>query len=180
MELQQRQQRTVELIGQHSEMLYRVAYRLTGSMADAEDLTQQTFLTAHQKLHQLREADSAKGWLLAILRHHFFRNRGRANRATTTSLESIPEPCQLLADPHSNLDSEALQTALNELPVEFRWPLVLFYFHELSYQEIAAELSLPLGTVMSRLSRGKQHLRRLLAEETLSHQPSHSFSRPLP
>ena len=67
------------------------------------------------------------------------------------------------------LNADELQTALNELPEEFRLPLVLFYFHELSYQEIAAELSVPVGTVMSRLSRGKQHLRRrLVVEDNIS------------
>lgn len=192
MESQLHQQRVAELIGQHYELLFRVSFRLTGLTADAEDLTQQTFLTAHEKLHQLREADSAKGWLLAILRHHFFRNRSRTSRHTT-SLEAIPEPTSLSEDPHAALESEELQAALNELPDEFRFPLVLFYFHELSYQEIATELSVPLGTVMSRLSRGKQHLRRrLLAEdasprlndsrshEDSSRQPTRTLTRQKP
>ena len=72
MENGERQQRVAELIGQHYELLYRVSFRLTGSVADAEDLTQQTFLTAQLKLHQLRDETAAKPWLLAILRHHFF------------------------------------------------------------------------------------------------------------
>ena len=165
MESPELQQRVAELIGQHYELLYRVSFRLTGSTADAEDLTQQTFLTAQQKLHQLRELESAKSWLLAILRHHFFRNRSRAARQSVP-LDSLPEPSDSIDEP-TVFDSEELQLALNELPEEFRFPLVLYYFHELSYQEIATQLDIPLGTVMSRLSRGKQHLRRrLIAEET--------------
>ncbi len=162
MDSTQRQQRVVELIGQHFELLYRVSFRLTGSVADAEDLTQQTFLTAQLKLEQLRQADNAKGWLLAILRHHFFRNRSRAARQPM-AFETLPEPVSQ-NDSIDQIDSEALQTAINDLPEEFRVPLVLFYFNELSYQDIAAELSIPLGTVMSRLSRAKQHLRQRLLE----------------
>ena len=179
MDSHERQQRVAELIGQHYELLYRVSFRLTGSVADAEDLTQQTFLTAQQKLHQLREADSAKSWLLAILRHHFFRNRSRAARQSVP-LESLPEP-KISADEPAELNSEELQTVLNELPEEFRFPLVLFYFHELSYQEIAEQLSVPLGTVMSRLSRGKQHLRRrLLNDEPLPPELLPPLARQLP
>lgn len=168
----ERQQRVTKLIGQHYELLYRVSFRLTGSVTDAEDLTQQTFLTAQQKLEQLRQTESAKSWLLAILRHHFFRNRSRAAKQSV-QLDSLPEPICSTRRPDGD-DSEELQAALNDLPEEFRFPLVLFYFHELSYQDIAAELSIPLGTVMSRLSRGKEHLRRRLcrdADETQSPQP---------
>jgi RNA polymerase sigma-70 factor (ECF subfamily) len=171
MESSELRQRVTELIGQHYELLYRVSFRLTGSVADAEDLTQQTFLTAQQKLHQLRDTESAKGWLLTILRHHFFRNRRRAVRQSM-ALDALPEPSDSIDEP-LEFDSEKLQLALNELPEEFRFPLVLFYFQELSYQEIAAQLDVPLGTVMSRLSRGKQHLRRRLSvEETTISPPS--------
>lgn len=159
----ERQQRVAELIGQHYELLYRVSFRLSGSVADAEDLTQQTFLTAQQKLEQLRQTESAKSWLLAILRHHFFRNRSRAARQSVR-FDSLPEQSCSIQE-SNDFDSEELQLALNDLPDEFRFPLVLFYFHELSYQEIAVELSIPLGTVMSRLSRGKEHLRRRLCRD---------------
>lgn len=173
MESPELQQRVADLIGQHYELLYRVSFRLTGSVADAEDLTQQTFLTAQQKLHQLRELESAKSWLLTILRHHFFRNRSRTARQSV-SLDSLPEPTGAIDEP-TDFDSEALQLALNELPEEFRFPLVLYYFQELSYHEIAAQLDIPLGTVMSRLSRGKQHLRRrLMSDET---RPASTFSK---
>ena len=171
MDSHEHQQHVAELIGQHYELLYRVSFRLTGSTADAEDLTQQTFLAAQQKLHQLREAESAKGWLLAILRHHFFRNRSRAARQSVP-LDALPEPSSPVDDP-TEYSSEELQLALNELPDDFRFPLVLYYFHELSYQEIATQLSVPLGTVMSRLSRGKQHLRRrLTADESMPLKPA--------
>ena len=174
----ERQQRVTELIGQHYELLYRVSFRLTGSVADAEDLTQQTFLTAQQKLEQLRQTESAKSWLLAILRHHFFRNRSRAAKQSVR-LDSLPEP-SCSTHVRNGDDSEELQAALNDLPEEFRFPLVLFYFHELSYQEIAAELSVPLGTVMSRLSRGKEHLRRRLCRDADETNPPQPLAHQLP
>ena len=117
------QQRVADLIGQHYELLYRVSFRLTGSVTDAEDLTQQTFLTAQQKLEQLRQTESVKSWLLAILRHHFFRNRSRAAKQSVR-LDALPEPVSLT--PKSDgFDSEELQVALNDLPEDFRVPLVL-------------------------------------------------------
>lgn len=174
----ERQQRVAELIGQYYELLYRVSFRLTGSVADAEDLTQQTFLTAQQKLEQLREIERAKSWLLAILRHHFFRNHSRAARQSV-GLDALPEPIQQ-PESSADIDSEELQAALNELPDEFRFPLVLFYFHELSYQDIASELSIPLGTVMSRLSRGKEHLRRRLCSDRVETQPPQPIAHHLP
>ena len=174
----ERQQRVAELIGQHYEVLYRVSFRLTGSVADAEDLTQQTFLTAQQKLEQLRQSESAKSWLLAILRHHFFRNRTRAARQSVR-LDSLPEPACSTHKP-AEFDSEELQAALNDLPDEFRFPLVLYYFHEQSYQDIATELSIPLGTVMSRLSRGKEHLRRRLRPDGVDTKSPQPFAHQLP
>ena len=77
-------------------------------------------------------------------------------------------------------DSEELQVALNDLPEEFRVPVVLFYFHELSYQDIATELSIPLGTVMSRLSRGKEHLRRRLCRDGAKSPSPQPLARQLP
>lgn len=150
-----------ELIERHSALLYRYAYRLTGAAADAEDLTQQTYLIAQQKLHQLREAGSAKSWLCAILRHEFLRLR--RPRLRPLNLDEVTEPRQ--PDTDSTVDDEALQRALLDLPEEFRSAVILFYFQTLSYQEIADALQVPMGTVMSRLSRGKSLLRARLEKD---------------
>ncbi len=148
-----------ELVEQHYRLLYRFGYRLSGSAADAEDLTQQTFLTAQRKLGQLREMSSARSWLCSILRNLYLKTR---RRPVTASLQAVPEPeNDRPADP-PEFDSEALQQALNELPEEFRTPLILFYFEEFSYREIAEQMQVPMGTVMSRLARGRDQLKTKL------------------
>lgn len=152
----------VPVVEQHYELVYRVAYRLSGSVADAEDLTQQVFLTACDKSEQLRNPDAVRAWLLTILRHAFLRSRTRAGKRAWTSFDAVPEPAAEVLD-ETVVDSEELQAALSDLPEEFRTPLVLFYFEDLSYQEIADRLESPIGTVMSRLSRAKGYLRRRLS-----------------
>lgn len=147
-----------ELIERHSALLYRYAYRLSGSAADAEDLTQQAYLVAQQKLHQLREASAAKSWLCTILRNEYL--RGCHQRPAELRLDQVREPLE--RDDESVVDEEALQQALQELTEEYRSAVVLYYFHELSYQEVAQALQIPLGTVMSRLSRGRSQLKSQL------------------
>lgn len=147
-----------ELIRRFHALLYRYAYRLSGSRTDAEDLTQQTYLIAHQSLHQLREESKAKSWLCTILRHAYLRSDRR--RFLPLTLEAGLDPVQPAVD--IACDEEAVQAALQQLPEEYRSTAILFYFQELSYKEIAEALETPIGTVMSRLSRAKQHLKRLL------------------
>ena len=153
-----------QLITAHSGPLYRYAYRLTGQGADAEDLTQQAFLLAQQKLHQLRETDRAAAWLFAIVRSCFLkacRKRQPAAQLGDWDLDEVAGDSPEL----DHVDQEALGQALAELPDEFRVVVLMFYFEDLSYKEIAEQLELPIGTVMSRLSRAKTHLRRRLASE---------------
>jgi len=154
---------TNELIEQHSALLYRYAYRLTGDANDSEDLVQQTFLLAHQRSHQLREAEAARGWLISIVRNVFLKSLRHRHRGR--SLDEIEEPTAtgpLLDGP---IHVERLQQALLELAEEFRSPLVLYYFEEFSYQEIATHMGVPMGTVMSRISRGKAYLKKRLTDD---------------
>jgi RNA polymerase sigma-70 factor (ECF subfamily) len=146
-----------QLVEEHYEMLFRFAWRLSGSREDAEDLTQQTYLIAQRKLHQLQDPAAVRSWLCTILRHHFLRSVDHSS----VTLEAVPEPDDTHTTP-DDFDSEGLQSALNELPEEFRTTLVLFYFGDLSYKEIAQQLDVPLGTVMSRLARGREQLKQKL------------------
>ena len=160
------------LIAAHHTPIYRYAYRLTGMAADAEDLTQQAFLIAQQKLHQLREAERAAGWLYAILRSCYLKWRRKRFPMTSTladlDMADVPQPVPELRA----VDSEELQQVLGELHDDLRLILLMFYFEELSYKQIADELEIPIGTVMSRLSRAKQKLReRLSAEERNESKP---------
>ena len=154
---------TSELIEQHSALLYRYAYRLTGDANDAEDLVQQTFLLAHQRSHQLRDAGAARGWLVSIVRNVFLKSLRHRERGR--SLDEIDEPQVMDAASAVPIQIEHLQQALLELAEEFRSPLVLYYFEEFSYQDIADHMGVPIGTVMSRLSRGKAYLKKRLTDD---------------
>ena len=159
-----RQEDVAELVEAHYASLYRYAYRLSGSATDAEDLTQLAFLTAQEKLDQLRAAENARAWLYAIVRNAFLKTRRNPAARSSVSLEAVAEPSQPSDEP-PDLTGEELTVLLEELPEDFRVPLVLFYFEEMSYRDIAATLDLPIGTVMSRLSRGKAHLRQRVVEQ---------------
>ncbi len=154
-----------QLVVEYHEDLFRYAYRLSGSQADAEDLTQQAYLIAQHKLGQLRNSDRARSWLFTVLRNCFLKSR---RRKTIFSASSLQLDVDAIPDDYSsedNVDREQLQLALNELAPEFRVVVTMFYFEQLSYKEIADQLQVPVGTVMSRLSRAKGHLRRRLLPE---------------
>jgi RNA polymerase sigma-70 factor (ECF subfamily) len=162
------------LVDEHYAALYRYAYRLSGSSADAEDLTQETFCKAQLHFKQLRDPARAKPWLFSILRNAYL-HRVRADRQQAwvplDGVGDLPEP---LPESLPDIDPEQLQHALDELPEVFRTPIILYYFEDFGYREIAEQMDLPLGTVMSRLARGKAYLRsRLLplAEPVTAHGP---------
>ena len=161
------------LIDDHLDAVYRYAYRLTGVVQDAEDLTQQVFLLAQQRLDGLREIDRARGWLFTILRNSFLRMVQQKQPVSATSVGMnldavVPENPRGQA-----VDSAELQAAIDELPPEFRVVLAMFYFEDRSYREIAENLDMPIGTVMSRLARAKRHLRaRLFEPEPLRANPA--------
>jgi len=151
---------------QHADV-YRYAYRLCGSHSDAEDLVQQTFLVAYQKLHQLRDTQKARGWLFSVLRSCFLKTFRRLAPSTATKLNlDMEDVSDDFSPDSSNVDTERLQMALQQLPEEARLVVMMFYFEDASYKEIAEQLELKMGTVMSRLSRAKQRLRRLLSENS--------------
>jgi len=152
-----------QLVADHLDDLYRYAYRLTGSSPDAEDLVQQTYLAAQANLDQLRDARQARGWLCTILRHAFLKNRQKRTPIPASNLDLQLDglPADAIED-DVPVGQEELQRALGELSDEFRVIVLMFYLEECSYREIAARLSLPIGTVMSRLSRAKSQLRRHL------------------
>lgn len=143
------------LVDEYYQLLFRYAYRLSGDQADAEDLTQQTYLIAQKKLEQLRDSQSARSWLCTILRNLFLKKVTR--KVEPVSLEHGLEVASGDVE-MPELTSEELQSALDDLPEDFRVPLLMFYFEEQSYKEISSELSIPLGTVMSRLARARSFL----------------------
>lgn len=153
-----------ELIDAHYQPLYRYAYRLSGSAADAEDLTQEAFGKAVERLGQLRDPAKARNWLFRIVRNAYLHGVRDAKRAKAVPLDAVGDVAAGPDRPPPAVDPDELQAALNELDESFRTPLILFYFDEFSYRDIADQMDLPIGTVMSRLARGKAHLRAKLAK----------------
>jgi RNA polymerase sigma-70 factor, ECF subfamily len=148
-----------ELVERYYQPLYCYAFRLTGAAADAEDLTQEAFCKAQLSRSQLRDQSKAKAWLFRILRnlylHRLRSERGHGERINVDP-DVLPDESGRVLE---HVDVESLQRVLGELPDVFRTPLILYYFEDFSYRDIADQMELPIGTVMSRLARAKAHLR---------------------
>src|SRR4051812_19207746 len=162
----------------HLDSLYGTALRLTRRAPDAEDLVQDTYLKAFRSAHQFEAGTNLKAWLFTIL-HNTFRNVRRhdgrnpvdvdseaVEQAENPATEHTPE--QLLT--RATLDVD-LQAALDALPDAFRQAVWLRDVEELTYAEIAGVLGIPIGTVMSRISRGRRALYARLAERRAPPEP---------
>jgi RNA polymerase sigma-70 factor (ECF subfamily) len=152
------------LVDAHYAALYRYAFRLCGGGADAEDLTQEAFCKAQRHLDQLRDPERARPWLFRILRNAYLHRVREDRRRGCVPLDVAGEVADRPVGEGPAVDPERLQRALDELPEGFRTPLILYYFDDFSYRDIAEQMELPLGTVMSRLARAKAHLRVRLGE----------------
>src|SRR5260370_41186216 len=122
------QRQVQQLVEEHYAALYRYAYRLSGSAADADDLTQEAFCRAQLCLAQLRDISRAKAWLFRILRNEYLhRVRAERNHPCVT-LDDMSDVPGRLPEPLPPVDPEQLQQALGELPEGFRTPIILYYF----------------------------------------------------
>jgi RNA polymerase sigma-70 factor, ECF subfamily len=150
-----------EVVDRYYSMLYRFALSLARNEADACDLTQQTFSIWATKGHLLRDGSKAKSWLFTTLYREFISNRRREMRWPKEEISEVEHELPV-ARPETVdcLESTQVMEALHSIDETFRVPLVLFYLQEHSYDEIAHILEIPIGTVMSRLSRGKQKLQQ--------------------
>jgi RNA polymerase sigma-70 factor (ECF subfamily) len=157
------------LIVRHHSPLLGFLYRLTGGdRALAEDLTQEAFLRVLRAIAQYQPSRPFKPWLYAIAvnvaRDHF--KRAETRYAVTVADDewlSLPDPIEL--DDAIAIDGPRLASAISVLPIQQREAIILRYYQDLSLAEIAAALSIPIGTVKSRLSLGLRQLRVLLQEE---------------
>jgi RNA polymerase sigma-70 factor, ECF subfamily len=161
-----REQKVQELVASHYAGLYRYAYRLSGSAQEAEDLTQETFCQAQAKLGQLRDWQRARGWLYAILRNAYLHRLRDRKQEQCVSLNGVGELPARMPEPLPDVEPAQLQQALAELPEAYRTPIILYYFEDFSYRDIADQMGVPIGTVMSRLARAKAHLRQRLLQRT--------------
>lgn len=149
-----------ELIDRHHDSIYRHALWLTGDADAASDLTQDTYFEAWKTFRRCHRPQYALAWLLAILR----RQAAKLWRTREAGLEIHDVSMDNLATaPASDLDGVLdLMRALQRLPMTQREPILLYGLHGFTYEEIARQLDLPLGTVMSRLARGRQALNKIM------------------
>ena len=141
--------------------LFRFVVALCGDPEGAQDIVQQTFVSFIRHAAGIRERERVRSWLFTTARRLFLGNAGRARRRSEVPLDDLAESMAAPRDAHS-VDGVLAAAALERLDDDFRLPLVMFYMQGLRYEEIASELEVPVGTVMSRLSRAKQKLRKLL------------------
>jgi len=157
-----------ELVRQHGDRVYRLAYRLSGNAQDAEDLTQDTFIRVFRSLQDYQPG-TFEGWLHRITTNLFLDMVRRRNRIRMEALPEDydrvpaqgPNPEEIYHDARLGAD---LQSALDSLGPEYRAAVVLCDIEGLSYEEIGATLGVKLGTVRSRIHRGRQALREYLRE----------------
>jgi RNA polymerase sigma-70 factor (ECF subfamily) len=157
----------VVLIHEHAPALYRIAYRLVGDPHDAEDVVQETLRSAWKSRENFTSGRGQRAWLAAILRRRVIDRWRRAGRRTVLVGDGPLEVPVTAADPTANEFTDEMQQALSQLPPELRESLLLVVVGELTHQETANALGVPLGTVLSRVSRARQRLRKHLLE--LSH-----------
>lgn len=150
-------------VGQFYATLYKFAFGLTGSESDAADLTQDTYHVLLAKGDAIRDTRKVKSWLFTTLYRQFLGRRRHAVRFPETSVDTAEwELRSMAATQIESLDASQVVAALHELEEKYRAPLTLFYLEDLAYKEMAVVLGLPIGTIMSRLSRGKEILRKRL------------------
>jgi RNA polymerase sigma-70 factor (ECF subfamily) len=155
-----------EIVDRFYPMLYRFALSLARNEPDACDLTQQTFAIWASKGHSLRDASKVKSWLFTTLYREFISTRRRELRWPKEELSAVEhELPAVIPDTVEGLEPSMVMSALQALDDTFRAPLSLFYLQEHSYLEIAGILEIPIGTVMSRLSRGRQKLHEMLVRQ---------------
>jgi RNA polymerase sigma-70 factor (ECF subfamily) len=152
-----------EVARDHGQFLYAVAYRLTGNVDDARDLVQEALLRVRRGLATY-EPGSLEGWLARIVTNVFLDEMRRKKRRPVQALPDEPDlvvPAAVAADvaaDRAGLSTE-IQAAIAALPEEFRVPVVLCDVADQSYEDIARTLGVPIGTVRSRLHRGRKLLR---------------------
>ena len=157
--------------------IFRFAYHLAGDQTEAEDLVQETYARAYANKHQYTRGTNCTAWLCAICRNVFLRQRSRGSRepaVTDPELESLAATAVHVAAQTYGLEadafqapdfSDALQRGLKKIPEVYRSAVVLVDIEDLNYVDAANVLDIPLGTLRSRLFRG----RRLLQQELLHH-----------
>jgi len=150
-------------VDQHYDRTFAYCYRLCGRRSDAEDLCQQVFVAVVKHLEQIRSFESAQSWLATTARRLYWQTLRQASQKNGALQSQIAEPsCQLESCETKLERDDWVHHAMNQLSPLARIMVMMYFFEEKSYQQIAQELEIPMGTVMSRLSRSKEMLREAL------------------
>jgi RNA polymerase sigma-70 factor (ECF subfamily) len=163
-----------ELLNPVLNVAYGYAYKLTGNADDAMDLVQEASVQAYRSIGTFEEGSNFKAWFMKILTNKFYKSKAReARRGSTVPLDEaedlflfkeaeqagVRDAAEEVLD---KLDQEAVQKAIESLPEEFRVVALLYFLNDFSYEEIADAAGIPLGTVRSRLHRGRKLLQKAL------------------
>jgi RNA polymerase sigma-70 factor (ECF subfamily) len=161
--------------------LYNFARWLVHDSHDAEDLVQETYLKALRSFASFQSGTNFRAWMFRILRNNFLSSCSKLERRMTVAMDSEEDGPELAVDTETpetilmnRFNSQLVQRAIEDLPVHYREALLLCEVEEMSYQEIAEILTIPMGTVMSRLARARKAVR-----ESLLSAPGASLSRDL-
>ncbi len=159
-----------DLVDAHYQALFRFGMSLTRDSNRASDLVQETFCIWAEKNGQLRDRTKAKTWLFTTLHREFLSQRRRSARFSDEPVDEARLEAVASADDDAErqMDSQRALELLGALDETYRAPIALFYLQQHSYKEIAEILDVPIGTVMSRLSRGKEMLRKRMTAEPAS------------
>ncbi len=146
----------------YQNMVFSVAARILGNLADAEDITQEVFIKAFDRFAELQQSNRIGGWLKTVATNLAINHLNRY-RARWRFFSEQEQPPEIPASPDPILErKERLELALRQLPDTQRVPLVLFHFEEMSYEEIAAKLSVSLAKVKTDIHRGREALRKIM------------------
>lgn len=168
-----------KLVQAYQKPVFNLTYRMLGNAQEAEDAAQETFLRAYSSLRQYQPEHKFSTWLFAIANHHCI-DRLRKRRVTFVSIEDnpvlenlsgeapLPERQALMGE-----QSAEMQRLLQELEPEYRLPLILRYWEEYSYEEIAATMEITVAAVKSRLFRARQQVAKLYGEREAAKTPPH-------
>ena len=149
--------------------LYNFARWLVHDSHDAEDLVQETYLKALRSFASFQPGTNFRAWMFRILRNNFLSSRSKLERRMTVAMDSEEDGPELAVDTETpetilmnRFNSQLVQRAIDNLPVHYREAMLLCEVEEMSYQEIAEILTIPIGTVMSRLARARKAVRESL------------------
>lgn len=162
-EVQHSRETFERIVRDYQDDLYRFAFSLAKSPADASDLVQETFLRFARKGGQIRDLTKVKSWLFTTLYRQYLAQYRRRTKFPQVELDEVRQ--DRLASPTQaarNTESQLVLEAMQELDEKYRAPLSLFFIEDMSYKDISKVLRLPMGTVMSRLHRAKNLLRKNL------------------